>query len=336
MLRNTGLLLVSALLLLAGCAPAVLDSEADFEPAPASGEQVVEAVEEGAGSAPAANAGPVAADVIGGDEASLREFIRHYVGGSPFAQAVTVRIGELPSNLPIEAPLPPEAVVVGSVTTDQGAEQTYWNILLSSPQSADELEAFYAGAFSGEAWGQPGGYQSSGFVANEPRTMAFCHLESGLLVNLSLSEMAEGGAGINLSIMDIPQAPACGEQQQPYHDEASGLLPALTAPPGIRQQNSGGGSGGSSGPGGIVSAYRTATLSGNLSAAEIGDHYNGQLQGNGWTLASSGGEGDAAWSTWTFLDDEGKEWIGNLFILRTAAGNDFFAWISVERRLSED
>jgi hypothetical protein len=94
--------------------------------------------------------------------------------------------------------------------------------------------------------------------------------------------------------------------------------------------------GSSGGPGGSFTAYQSAELETDLRAAEIADYYNEQLEALGWSRVSAGEQEDAAWSAWTFTDDEGEAWRGNLIIMQSGADNEFFAWISVSGNPDSD
>ena len=56
----------------------------------------------------------------------------------------------------------------------------------------------------------------------------------------------------------------------------------------------------------------------DLEIAAIAAHYTRQLEAVGWTRHAEGQDGPLAWSTWTFQDDDGQNWQGWFFALRTS------------------
>jgi hypothetical protein len=65
------------------------------------------------------------------------------------------------------------------------------------------------------------------------------------------------------------------------------------------------------------SFWTSATLSGTgLDPAAIGRHYEDQLVRAGWTSTGAGEATPAAWSSWTFTDEEGESWAGILLALQ--------------------
>ena len=46
----------------------------------------------------------------------------------------------------------------------------------------------------------------------------------------------------------------------------------------------------------------------------LATHYTMQLEKGGWVRSGMGQDGPAAWSTWTFQDEEKEQWRGLFFI----------------------
>ena len=87
-------------------------------------------------------------------------------------------------------------------------------------------------------------------------------------------------------------------------------IPPLHAPRGAGQQGGGASFGGRN-------FSTTATLTGSgLDPAAVGKHYHDQLVHAGWTPTSAGAVPPAAWSTWTFTDEDGEPWAGVLLALQ--------------------
>ena len=108
-------------------------------------------------------------------------------------------------------------------------------------------------------------------------------------------------------------------------------MPQLEAPSGTIIQ--GGGASSSD-----HEAEITAHLQSDLSPLQLVEFYNEQLLASGWKLQESGnvqasgnGEG-AAWSHWTFTDEQESNWLGSLIVLKTSANsNRLFALLRIEK-----
>jgi hypothetical protein len=314
------------LLLIAGCTSASTGEGANTPIAEISSngnaEQEAEISESGS------PAGAATAEVIGGDETALREFIEHYVTGPGSTGKTTVLIGALSEDLPFNLPIPENTRVIGSVVSERDPQNT--SILLETSLFPEGAEAFYKETLPEQGWSQPPDPNQGGFVASGGTlVVSACHPKSK-----SYQTLFTGSNGNNHTILQIwimrgqPYSPCDDQIQGSRENEAAQMLPALTAPIGVRQdaEMSGGGSYGSD----RESAFQSATLIGDdLTVAALGDHYNAQLEEAGWTNVTSGSSEDAAWSTRTLTDAAGQEWTAQLFIMRSAQQGRFTAWIQV-------
>jgi hypothetical protein len=79
-------------------------------------------------------------------------------------------------------------------------------------------------------------------------------------------------------------------------------------------------------------ADTTATLTTDLSPAELANSYAGQLREAGWTPVAEETAEELAWSTWSTTDEEGQAWAGMLLVADNPVVADrLFAWFRVER-----
>ena len=250
--------------------------------------------------------------VIGGDEASLREFLRHYMDDyGPFGTDSTVVIGALPQNLPFDLPIPDETQIIGSVV---GGEHDGIEIIADSQLPIHEVVAFYEGALTEAAdWRtlDPIG----GFV-QEGTAGLFCYGDTSLnLIVLPSRELrfTIGIAADEISCAVPPEAPR----------DAATIMPRLVSPEGVvlMSGSGGGGSGGSS-------AYTWVMLTSALPIDEIAATYQAQFEAAGWQQASREAGEKFSWSAWTFTDADGGQWNGT-FTLTGMADDEYTAWAIV-------
>ena len=113
-----------------------------------------------------AGAGGGPAQVIGGDEAALREFIGRTLDyPSPEAtDGVTVLIGALPEGLPLELPIPEGSRVIGS--TIRGSEMEGTEIILDVDMPPEGVLGFYQEQLLQAGWEEaPQQPYGGGFVS---------------------------------------------------------------------------------------------------------------------------------------------------------------------------
>ncbi len=91
-----------------------------------------------------------------------------------------------------------------------------------------------------------------------------------------------------------------------------GPLPDLELPRAARSRGGGSSGGGST-------AESTMAIETELDAAALAAHYAGQLEQAGWIRRGAGQGGPLFWSSWTFQDEEGRNWQGTYFVLEMRA-----------------
>jgi hypothetical protein len=112
------------------------------------------------------------------------------------------------------------------------------------------------------------------------------------------------------------------ERRRRNDPEALFVMPLLTPPPRSRNSDEGehtaflappfearhpgGGYGGSSWE--HDGAYSFVALETDLDLDSITTHYAAQLEAAGWTRSGEGMDGPQAWNTWSFFDNEDRQW----------------------------
>ena len=291
--------------------------------APASGVVVEEVFEQVVVSQSGGEAGPVTVEIIGGDEAALREFVARQVTypGSE-TDHIRVYLGSLPPELPYSLPLPEDARVIGSVQHTSYAEL---QVLQETSLTPDEVHSFYAQALPDAGWAvAPAPNYGGGFVSSDFGA-TYCQGEETFLT-VSAGELPDGKTDVRVFVQASQGYSPCVPSPD-YGDPLSELIPALKNPPGTRMSNGGGGGGSSD-----SDAYNETHLEGDLSAVDAAAYYNDQLAAAGWTLVESGSADGLGWSIWTLTDADGDAWTGTLLVSDIPPGSGkLFAYVRVER-----
>jgi hypothetical protein len=290
--------------------------------APASGvvvEEVVEQVVIGQSGEP----GPVTVEIIGGDEAALREFVVRQVT-YPGAETdhITVYLGSLPPELPYELPLPEAVRVIGSV---QQTNNMVLQVIEETSLTPDEVQTFYADALPAAGWQLADDPYSGGGFVSDDFGATYCQGEE-VFLSFSTGELPDGKTDVRIYIQSSQDYSPCAPGQEQYGDPIADLIPVLRNPPGTQMSSGGGGSSSD------TDAYNETHLTGDISAPDAAAYYNDQLTAAGWTLVESGSADGLGWSTWTFTDAAGDAWTGTLLVSDIPPGSGkLFAYVRVER-----
>jgi hypothetical protein len=279
------------------------------------GEQASSGPEAMAGESPApvsASGGPASSEseVVGGDEAALREFIGraltyHYPGATG---GTTVFVGGLPEDLGFELPVPEDSRVIGSIV--RGTMEGGTEIILDVNLAPEDAFTFYREQLLQAGWEEqtPQAY-GGGFVSGSSLGTTFCLNENDAVIFLSAYAPPSLPTELRLNIQQEAQYSACLAQEMGM-DEASGLIPSLVSPMDSLIQSGGG----SSGDG---MAETSAVLKTELSMGALAQQYAPQLVEAGWKPLAQDEEPELAWSSWSIADAEGQEWSGLLLIFRS-------------------
>jgi hypothetical protein len=261
--------------------------------------------------------------VVGGDEESLREFIRQWivpVYPDGTTQDITVYIGSVPTEMPYDLPTPEEARLIGSIT----GNWVDYILMFETGLTPEAVHEFYAQALKDNGWQEAPMGAGGGFTSQSNLYKAYCYGEKEAFLNLETPSISAKSTGIRLNLDVSPDSYACNADPSPGAINQD-LIPPLEAPKGVFVQGSGAGSS-------DRDANISANLKGDLSPAEIADVYNDQLLAAGWNMESSRDAEGAAWSRWSFQDDEGTGWTGALMVIEVSAENNtFYAVVSIEK-----
>lgn len=292
------------------------------EPAPAEEMQQVTA----AGSDAAQNGSGITVEVVGGDEASLREFIRQWMtpGGYPGSSMkdMTVYIGSTPKDMPYDLPVPEGARVIGSITGGWVDQQ----LLFDSDLDSKTVNEFYAKNLPDKGWQPaPTNQGQGGFVSQSDQYNNYCQKDGNAYLTVETPSIAEGKTGIRLTLDTDPDPHLCDASAAGTGYSHDKLIPQLKAPEGTVVQ--GGGAGMSD-----RDAETSASLNSKLSPGELLEIYNQQLVDAGWKMQNSDSGAGGAWSQWTLKDEQGKDWLGSLIIVESAPDSDsLYAVLRIEK-----
>ena len=263
-------------------------------------------------------------EVIGGNEESMREFIKQwlipvYPDGS--SQDVTVYISSMPKDIPYDLPTPDDARIIGSIT----GNWVDYLLIFDSSLSSKSIHEFYARSLIEKGWHEAPTQGQAGFTSQSDLYSGYCYKDDTAFLSIETPALADKKNGIRLSLDITPDTHMCNTDTN-YGAPYASLIPSLTAPKGMVVQ--GGGSGGSDND-----AEVTATLKGNLSEIEIAGSYNEQLLAAGWTMQNSNNGGGAAWSNWTFKDKKETNFIGTLIVVKTSPDSEtLFALLRIQKK----
>jgi hypothetical protein len=270
------------------------------------------------------------AQVIGGDEAGLRELLSRVVSTSDSApEQSVIYVTRLPDNIPFDLPLPEDAQVIGSVYY---ASQSRIEIILDVPQSPDDLIQFFRTSLSAGQWAalSAAAIPVGGFVSQPWSTDYFCYQTDAAMLGVT-AKASETLTHVTLLIFTPADATPCGgagtidASGEPYS-----LLPQLQTPDGVTLVP---GTNGIQNPGVVEQGYTgvSATLSSDLPVSKLTQAYHRQLEDAGWYLVSQEVSDKMAWSAWTLQDAEGKTWTGTFVLIpRPAVEDQYAAQVMVE------
>jgi len=254
--------------------------------------------------------GAYESEVVGGDEAALREFIGraltyHYPGATG---GTMVLVGGLPENLSFDLPVPEDSRVIGSIV--RGTLEGGTEIILDVDLAPEAVLTFYREQLLQAGWEeQTQQGHGGGFVSGSSPGTTFC-LEANEAV-IFLSAYAQPGlpTELRLNVQQEAQYSACLAQPMGM-DEAMQLIPSLVSPPDSLIQSGGG----SSGEG---MAESSAVLKTELSTGAVAQQYATRLMEAGWKQVAQDEEPELAWSSRSVADAEGQEWSGLLLIFKS-------------------
>jgi hypothetical protein len=224
-------------------------------------------------------------------------------------------LGELPSDLPTEIPVPEGLVLLGGVrrvSPCRGGPEA--EVVLEAEAEPEDVYDAFREHLAGSEWSEKRrtlGQERGGFVptGSGGRWLTFCLSPRGpaLLVSAHRRRGAQT-TDVRLRLEGSRRDSPCSDDHYRYAYEERSVLPALFPPEGVAQLSGGGG-------GGSDSEQNYAHLRTDMSPAALVEHYSAQLEEAGWSQAGSGEEGPTAWSGWAF-EDEDERWVGTFVAMR--------------------
>ena len=256
------------------------------------------------------------------DAGAVRELAQRLLtpaSPGPDGQMATVALlpGQLPGDLPLALPPPPNGRLVGSAVHQSGTRSVSWDVVFDAPGAASDVQAFYHQQLPGLGWAaapvNPGPTRG-GFQPTTGINHLYCQKATGPW--LSVSAVATPTVPTDVRVrVDASTPGPCANQPGGASPQLPGAerLPALTAPADVQIQMT------SSGGGGPNRFTSDATALTAQSASALEAHFAQQLQAAGWTRVAGNATGPVAWSTRTVPGDGGYE--GFLYALDAPGQN---------------
>ena len=254
-------------------------------------------------------------EIIGGDEAAVREFIRRWFSPGAYGAAemdTTIWIGQLPADPPLPVPILDGARIVGSME----GPYTALEVLFDVDRPFSEVRQFYKETLEADGWTTPQYVSAGGGFVDMPFEVdSFCLDRGDAYLTLSGREIAGGTTDVRISLTMPAEYTPCDAQAAGQPPDAYRLLPALSPPFGTDMRSAGAGSGNGY-------AEASAVLRSSLTPADLLEHFNDQLTAAGWESTSSESTATFAWSTWAAPETDGQAWNGMLLIISTPSESD--------------
>ncbi len=224
----------------------------------------------------------------------------------------TLLVGELPRDLPYPLPVPDGARVLGTLVRRLPV------VVLAATLTTEAVLAFFTERLAAAGWTDDarrrGGGSSGGFV-HAPRattrlTASFYAPDRQLALTV-VAAPAPDGHGITILLAPFTRIPPVSPRERRSRDNIFSVLPGLLPPAGGAQFFEGG----SGSPDHVATS---AWVEGDFPLAALQAHYTHALRHAGWSVADGAESGPAAWSRWTFHDDDGSRWSALLLIAQYA------------------
>jgi hypothetical protein len=241
---------------------------------------------------------------------ALRLLDSPLASGAPGETPSALLVGELPHDLPYALPVPDGARVLGTLV------RGFPVVVLAASLAAEAALAFYAERLAAAGWTDDlrmRGRGDGGFahVPVATRLAVGFYTPDGLYRLAVEAAPAPGGHGITIVLALAPAVRYMSPRQRAAAGYIFGVLPALRPPVGGAQFYEGGG-------GGPDHVATSAWVEGDFPLAALQAHYTHALLHAGWSLVDGAESGPAAWSRWTFHDDDGSRWSALLLMVQCA------------------
>ena len=235
-------------------------------------------------------------------------------------------LGELPTDLPAEIPVPEGLVLLGGLRRRspwQGEPDA--EVILEAGVEPEGVYDAFREHLAGSEWSERrwplverGGFVSTG---SGGRSLTLCLSPRGPALFVSAYRRRKAGTTeVRLRLESSRRDSPCSDDHDRYRYDERSVLPALFPPEGVAQISGGGG-------GGSGSEENYALLRTGMSPAALVEHYSTQLEKAGWSRVGGGEEGPTAWSGWTF-GDEDEGWVGT-FVAMSPPGPSEVCFVQV-------
>jgi len=224
-------------------------------------------------------------------------------------------LGELPTGLPADIPVPEGMVLLGGlrrVGPYRGEPDA--QVILEADAEPGGVCAAFREHLADSQWSEKRPFlaERGGFVHTDSgmRPLTFCLSARGPALSIGAHRRrGTGTTEVRLRLEGSRRDSPCSEDYDRYEYHKRSVVPALFPPEGVTQIGGGGGSGSDS-------EHHSANLRTGMPPAAIVAHYSAQLEEAGWARVGGGDEGPSAWSGWTFEDEAGEGWTGAFVAMR--------------------
>jgi hypothetical protein len=217
-------------------------------------------------------------------------------------------VGQLPENLPVTLPIPPNSRVLGSLIRGPQSLQ----VLLDVPLSGAEIRNFYQSELTTAGWQAPEiprGFHERGFVHSTSMSyITYWRGTRGPELGIQIFPEEYAYTDVRLRLDADKRSPAWHMR---HHHNIYEMLPLLYPPAGAQQHGGGGG-----GNNEDVHTSAVVELKEAMNIVDLATHYTKQLEQAGWTLTDIETGQQSAWSVWSFRDKDDEPWQAAFFVMR--------------------
>ncbi len=222
-----------------------------------------------------------------------------------------ILVGELPSTLPFDLPLPDDTDIIGSVIQSFGQDDII-DIILSASGEPENIIAFYRDNLTDNGWIELESDSSSSSGFSPPITYGqaeFCREVSPniALMVTTIGVNQDDPIDLRLTIHTNIESFECSVSREDRYIESQIILPTLNWPEGARAKSSSGG-------GGSDDRYAGMTLKTDVIIEELETHFKDQLIEDGWVLEYQGDSDTVIWNSLTKNNDSGGEWVALMVV----------------------
>jgi hypothetical protein len=215
-------------------------------------------------------------------------------------------VGQLPPDLPVDLPVPQGSRLLGSLAEESPI------IAIDTELAREDVVAFYRERLAAARWSEQEdfGPRHGGFVHSRmyDGTMAnFFTPDDRYTLGVMTAPAPAGRTTVQLTLRG--GTAQFHPQHRPQHRDVMVVLPPIRPPTRAMQMPGGGTSGDDH-------VSTSATLECNLDVPALSAHYSGEFTRADWRQLDAGASGPAAWSVWSFTDQQGTRWQALFFIIQ--------------------